>query len=119
MPEAVFDHVAIGARELAGGWRLFGGLLGGRWAYGGNSPGFWWGQLQFARGPKIELLTPTGGPDSAFLERFLAARGAGPHHLTFVVTDIGATLAQVRALGIEPVSASLAAGLRVPLSLGG
>ncbi len=108
MSGAVFDHVAIGTRELAGGWRLFGGLLGGRWAHGGDSPGFWWGQLQFARGPKIELLTPTGGPDSAFLERFLAARGSGPHHLTFVVTDIGATLAQVRAIGIEPVGMNLA-----------
>ena len=108
MNQAVFDHVAIGTRELATGWRLFGGLLGGRWAYGGDSAGFWWGQLQFAAGQKIELLTPTGGPDSAFLERFLAARGSGPHHLTFLVTDIGATLDQVRARGIEPVGVNLA-----------
>ncbi|MGI9009118.1 MAG: hypothetical protein ACR2FU_23520 [Streptosporangiaceae bacterium] len=70
--------------------------------------GFWWGQLEFAAGPKIELLTPTGGPDAAFLERFLAARGAGPHHLTFVVPDIGATLDAVRAAGIEPVGVNLA-----------
>lgn len=108
MRQAVFDHVAIGTRELARGWQLFGGLLGGRWACGGDSAGFWWGQLQFAAGPKIELLTPAAGPDSAFLERFLAARGSGPHHLTFVVTDIRATLAQVDALGIEPVGVRLA-----------
>lgn len=108
MPDAVFDHVAIGARELDGGWRLFGTLLGGRWAYGGNSAGFWWGQLEFASGPKIELLTPTGGPESAFLERFLAARGPGPHHLTFVVGDIEATLAEIRGTGIEPVGINLA-----------
>ena len=89
------------------GWDLFGGLLGGSWVYGGNSPGFWWGQLQFPTGPKIELLTPTGGPDAAFLERFLAARGASPHHFNFIVPDITATLSRVRAVGIEPVQVSL------------
>ena len=105
---AVLDHLAIGTPALTDGWELFGGLLGGTWAYGGDSPGFWWGQLEFAAGPKIELLTPTGGPDAAFLERFLASRGAGPHHFNFIVTDIQATLAGIRALGIEPVQVNLA-----------
>jgi methylmalonyl-CoA/ethylmalonyl-CoA epimerase len=105
---AALDHLAVGTSALADGWDLFGGVLGGRWAYGGNSPGYWWGQLQFAAGPKIELLTPTGGPDAAFLERFLAARGAGPHHFNFLVTDIEATLARIQASGLEPVGVNLA-----------
>jgi hypothetical protein len=104
---AVLDHLAIGTPALTDGWELFGGVLGGTWAYGMDSPGYWWGQLEFAAGPKIELLTPTGGPDAVFLERFLAARGAGPHHFNFIVSDIGATLARVRALGIEPVCVNL------------
>jgi methylmalonyl-CoA/ethylmalonyl-CoA epimerase len=104
---AVFDHVAIGTRALADGWELFGGVLGGTWLYGGDSPGFWWGQLGFLAGAKIELITPSGGPDSAFLERFLTARGPGTHHYNFLVTDIGETLALVRALGIEPVGVNL------------
>ena len=104
----ILDHLAVGAQDLSGGWELFAGVLGGTWAYGGDSPGFWWGQLNFAAGPKIELLTPTGGPDAAFLERFLDARGAGPHHFNFLVSDIEATLAKVRALGIEPVGVNLA-----------
>lgn len=103
----VLDHVAIGARTLGDGWQLFGRLLGGRWAYGGDSPGYWWGQLTFADGPKIELLTPTGGPDSAFLERFLASRDAGPHHFNFIVPDLEQTLERVRAVGIEPVQVNL------------
>ncbi len=74
----------------------------------GNSPGFWWGQLEFAAGPKVELLTPTGGPDAAFLERFLAARSAGPHHFNFLVTDIEQALARIKASGIEPVGVNLA-----------
>ena len=59
------------------------------------------------RGTEIELLTPTGGPDAAFLERFLATRGASPHHFNFIVTDIEATLTRIRALGIEPVQVNL------------
>lgn len=105
---AVLDHLAIGTPALAGGWELFGGVLGGTWAYGGNSPGYWWGQLEFAAGPKIELLTPTGGPDAAFLDRFLAARGAGPHHFNFLVADIEDALARIKASGIEPVGVNLA-----------
>jgi len=101
------DHLAIAGPALTDGWELFGGLLGGTWAYGGDSPGYWWGQLEFAAGPKIELLTPTGGPDAAFLERFLASRGAGPHHLNFLVSDITEALARTRAFGIEPVGVSL------------
>jgi methylmalonyl-CoA/ethylmalonyl-CoA epimerase len=105
---AILDHLAIGTRVLSGGWELFGGILGGTWAYGGNSAGFRWGQLEFAAGPKIELLTPTGGPGAAFLDRFLAARGAGPHHFNFLVTDIEDALARIKASGIEPVGVNLA-----------
>jgi len=104
---AVLDHLAIGTPTLTDGWELFGGVLGGTWLYGGDSAGFWWGQLEFAAGPKIELMTPTGGPDAAFLERFLATRGTSPHHFNFIVTDIEATLARIRAVGIEPVQVNL------------
>jgi len=100
---AIFDHVAIGTRALSDGWQLFGGLLGGTWVYGGDSPGYWWGQLRFSSGPKIELLTPTVGTDGAFLERFLSSRGPGPHHFTFIVANLSQTLSDVRASGIEPV----------------
>ena len=104
---AVLDHLAIGTPALTDGWELFGGVLGGTWVYGMDSPGYWWGQLGFAAGPKIELLTPAGGPDAAFLERFLAARGAGPHHFNFIVTDIEDMLTRIRAHGIEPVGVNL------------
>ncbi len=104
----ILDHLAIGTATLSDGWELFGGVLGGTWAYGGESPGYWWGQLEFAAGPKIELLTPTGGPGAAFLDRFLASRGAGPHHFNFLVSDIEDALARTRAFGVEPVGVNLA-----------
>ena len=104
----ILDHLAVGTPDLAVGWDLFTGVLGGTWAYGGDSPGFWWGQLNYAAGPKIELLTPAEDPEVDFLERFIAARGAGPHHFNFMVTDIEDTLARIRAFGIEPVGVNLA-----------
>lgn len=104
---AVLDHVAVGTSTLTDGWELFGGLLGGAWAYGDDSPGFWWGQLRYTSGPKVELLTPTTGAESAFLERFLADRGPGFHHLNFIVPAISVTLGKIRALGIEPVQVRL------------
>jgi methylmalonyl-CoA/ethylmalonyl-CoA epimerase len=107
MTAPVLDHFAIGLGKLTAGWELFGGVLGGTWAYGGQSDGFWWGQLEFSAGPKIELLTPTGGPDSGFLERFLAARGPGPHHFNFIVPDLEAALSQLKAIDVEPVRVSM------------
>ena len=104
---AVLDHLAIGTPALSDGWELFSGVLGGSLAYGDDSPGYWWGQLSYAAGPKIELLTPTGGPDAAFLERFLAAHGAGPHHFNFIVPDIEDALDRIQALGLEPVGVNL------------
>jgi methylmalonyl-CoA/ethylmalonyl-CoA epimerase len=103
----ILDHLALGTPALSAGWELFADVLGGAWAYGGDSPGYWWGQVEFASGPKIELLTPTGGPDAAFLERFLAARGAGPHHFNFLVPDIDTALARIKAAGIDPVGVNL------------
>src|SRR5260370_40502299 len=104
---AVLDHLAIGTSALADGWDLFGGVLGGTWVHGMDSPGYWWGHLDFA-GPKIELLTPSGGPDPAFLQRFLAALGAGPHPLNFSATDIRSALTGIHAPGLAPAGASLA-----------
>ena len=104
----ILDHLAVGTPDLSGGWELFAGVLGGTWAYGGDSPGFRWGQLKYAAGPKIELLKPTSGPDAAFLERFLESRGPGPHHFNFLVSDIDAMLARIRTAGLEPVGVNLA-----------
>jgi methylmalonyl-CoA/ethylmalonyl-CoA epimerase len=103
----VLDHLAIGTGTLADGWDLFAGVLGGTWAYGGPSAGFWFGQVAFPSGPKIEMITPTSGPAGAFLERFLARGGPGAHHYNFATSDIRETLSRVAELGIEPVGVNL------------
>ena len=66
------------------------------------------GPAEVPRRPEDRAAQAAGDPDADFLERFLAARGAGPHHFNFIVPDISAALSRVRALGIEPVQVSLA-----------
>ena len=36
---AILDHFAIATPALTDGWDLFGGVLGGTWVYGADSPG--------------------------------------------------------------------------------
>lgn len=45
-------------------------------------------------GARIELLDPAG---DGFLTRFLDDHGEGPHHITFTVPDLRATVEKVRA----------------------
>jgi hypothetical protein len=49
-----------------------------------------------------------GDSGAAFLDRFLAGLGAGPHHFSFLVTDIEDALTLIKASGIEPIGANLA-----------
>ncbi|GIV58532.1 MAG: methylmalonyl-CoA epimerase [Rhodothermaceae bacterium] len=56
-----------------------------------------------AAGPvKLELLEALG-PESP-VARFLEKRGEGLHHLAFEVDDVDATMARLRALGLQPLS---------------
>ncbi len=49
---------------------------------------------------KWEILEPAG--ENSFVERFLAQRGPGVHHVTFEVEDVEAAAKELRARGIEP-----------------
>ena len=58
-------------------WELFGGVLGGTWADGMDSPGDRRAQPEVRRWGRDRAADPDGGWDAAFLERFLAVRGGG------------------------------------------
>jgi catechol 2,3-dioxygenase-like lactoylglutathione lyase family enzyme len=58
-------------------------------------------------GMKLELLEPWDVDRNDFLERFLTRHGDGPHHLTFKVDDLAATLERVDDAGLHPVSVDL------------
>jgi len=100
--ETKLDHIAFGVPDVAPVAELLAGHLGGRERGSGPGNGFVFWQWEFAGGGAIEVIVPDG-PPGGFLHRFLAARGAGPHHVTFKVRDIHAALERARAHGYEPV----------------
>jgi methylmalonyl-CoA/ethylmalonyl-CoA epimerase len=100
--EAVLDHIAFGVPDVEPVAELLAGHLGGRARGSGPGGGFVFWQWEFAGGGAIEIIVPDG-PPGGFLHRFIAARGAGPHHVTFKVRDFHGALDRARAHGYEPV----------------
>jgi catechol 2,3-dioxygenase-like lactoylglutathione lyase family enzyme len=101
------DHVAIAMDDVALGWPRYRGELSGVWLGGGDTPGFYCCQLQYANGMKLELLHPCRVDENDFLARFLVRSGPGPHHVTFKVPDLPTALEEVRSTGLEPVAVNL------------
>jgi methylmalonyl-CoA/ethylmalonyl-CoA epimerase len=95
-----FDHVAVAVRRIADALPLFQALLGGAPGESGEGDGFTYRQLTFAGGT-VELLEPRG--ENSFLDRFLAGRGEGLHHITFKVQDLPGWAARLRAAGYRVV----------------
>ena len=58
----------------------------------------------------VELLSPLG-PDTP-VGKFLAKRGPGLHHVAYQVTDIEATLAQLRDAGLRLIDETPRTGIR-------
>src|SRR5215813_8639430 len=77
------------------------GQLGGAPAHGGSSPRYRFGQWRFEGGGRVEVLEPAGR--DGFLARFLEARGAGIHHVTFRVPSLADACARARARGYDIV----------------
>jgi len=99
----LLDHVAHAVPRWQDVWHRYATDLGAEWSSGGPGPGFAPGQLRFANGARVEMLMPWNVDVNDFLSRFLAANGAGPHHLTFKVPDLTDAIDRVRTFGIEPV----------------
>ncbi|MCZ7535300.1 MAG: VOC family protein [Acidimicrobiia bacterium] len=105
------DHVALAAPDISEALDLFAGTLGGTITSGGQTVGFrpvqvWIGDST-GEGMTVELIEPWDVEHNDFLARFLAAKGAGPHHLTFKVPDLVAALDRVREAGYTPVQVDL------------
>lgn len=104
-----FDHIAIGVQDHREPLRVLTGDLGGLVISGGQPPesGFRALQVRLGRGldgMTVEILEPFEAESNDFLERFISAKGDGPHHITFKTSDIAAELERLRSLGIEPVA---------------
>src|SRR5215468_6037388 len=58
---------------------------------------FAWGMYHYEGGGSIEILEPMG--PQGFVQRFLAERGPGIHHVTFKVPSLDAVCARAEAAG--------------------
>jgi methylmalonyl-CoA/ethylmalonyl-CoA epimerase len=101
----LLDHFAFGVPDAAAVTPFLVGELGGRPLDAGPGIEFLWWQWEFARGGALEVIAPDG-PPGGFVDRFLAARGPGIHHVTFKVPDLAVAAARVRSLGYEIVGYS-------------
>ena len=101
-----FDHVALASRHAWPMVTRYGHQLGGRWLGGPDRTAeedFYFCQLEFEGGTKLELLEPVPGPGSDFLRRFLDRNGPGPHHFTFKVSDFDAAVESAVAAGYDVI----------------
>ena len=100
------DHIALAGRDTSTAFVTLTGELGGTVLQGTHSRGFRPVQVRVGdaeRGLIVELLEPHEPEVDDFLERFLVARGEGPHHITFKTRDLVAEIDRLRALGLTPV----------------
>lgn len=105
------DHLAVASERAWDNMIRYCYHLGGEWLGGPtNDPDseagehFYFAQVAFANGTKIELLEPLpGNPGSDFIRRYLWRNGPGPHHYTFKVPDLDEAMAAVSGAGYELV----------------
>jgi methylmalonyl-CoA/ethylmalonyl-CoA epimerase len=105
------DHVGIATRELEEGFALWRDTLGLQLNTTEEIPdqGVRVAMLEIGD-THVELLEPLS-PDSA-VGRFLAKRGPGIHHLAVEVTDIRASLAELKSKGARLIDEEPRLGAR-------
>jgi catechol 2,3-dioxygenase-like lactoylglutathione lyase family enzyme len=103
------DHVALAATDARPALEVLVGELGGTVLFGGQGVGFRPMTIRMGDaddGMNLELLEPWLAEKNDFLARFVDKHGDGPHHLTFKVDDLDATLDRVTSAGYRPVNIS-------------
>jgi methylmalonyl-CoA epimerase len=97
-----FDHTAIAVENIDVALRVYGALLGGELIRRTEhvARGFGVALLRYPNGAMVELIEPIG---EGFVRTFIDRRGEGVHHLTFLVADVRAAVAQAAAAGLRVV----------------
>ena len=100
------DHVALASTHAWDQVIRYNYHFGGRWLGGpviDDETAFYFCQVEFEGGTKLELLEPLDVAGSDFLRRFLHRNGPGPHHFTFKVADFDASVEAVIAAGYDVI----------------
>ncbi|MGH3652111.1 VOC family protein [Glutamicibacter sp.] len=102
------DHVAFAVPSWLHAGTSVHRTLGARWVSGFHQGSFSPCQLELAEGMRLELLQPPDG-GGGFVAEHLARTGgaANPHHITFKVSDIHASMALARSAGVRTILENL------------
>ena len=97
------DHTAVAVHSIESALPLYRDVMGGdpQELYERPELGFRTLTLRFPGGGGIELIAPLG--TTGFIQDFLAGRGEGVHHITFMVEDLATCVAEARAAGLRIV----------------
>ncbi|GAA2428021.1 hypothetical protein GCM10010191_46200 [Actinomadura vinacea] len=102
-----FDHTSFAVRDMAYWVRRLRRDLGATPIAGEVLPEFRYLLFHVGderAGARLELMDARG---DGFLTRFLARHGDAPHHLTFIVSDLAATVERARRQGLAVVNDDL------------
>lgn len=105
------DHIGVATEDLDGAIALYEGSMGMPVAHRETveSQGVEAVLLDVGEG-HVELLRPLG-PDTP-VGKYLAKKGPGLHHVAYAVSDIDATLGELKQSGIELIDSEARVGIR-------
>ncbi len=97
------DHTAIAVHSIEAALPVYRDVMCGdpQELYERPELGFRTLTLRYPGGGGIELVAPLGR--SGFVQDFLASRGEGVHHITFMVDNLAACVAEARTAGLRVV----------------
>jgi len=95
------DHVAFAVKEKGPAAAFLTRVLGAREVMDMQWGGFRFASYILGSGSMLELVY-SDDPQN-FVNRFIAKRGEGLHHLTFKVSDLLGTVEHLRAQGLNPM----------------
>lgn len=100
-----FDHVSMAVGSIAEADRFTALVAGEPFDAGVSETGqFRWAQYRMPGGSVLEMIAPLDQSDvDHFINRFIAERGEGLHHVTLKVTDLASAVAAAEALDFEVV----------------
>jgi len=96
------DHVGIAVTDLAAARDLYERTLGLRVVHEEVLPDQGVHELLFRSGDTFVQLVAPLAPDTP-VGRFLSRRGEGVHHLGYLVSDVTAAVAELRAEGVQVI----------------
>ncbi len=94
------DHVAFAVKDKEKAAAYLTNVLGAKEVFDMEWGGFRFTSFLLGSGSMLELVY-ADDPDN-FVNRFIAKRGEGIHHLTFKVSDIDAMIENLRSQGLNP-----------------